>query len=369
MKRITDVCILLVYCLAAVFFVPPGTAFVAAFLSALIYSSVCLLRIPKIWQVILTVVYVGMGAVYTEFILFLPLILYGVLEYRNNLLAFLCLAAGLGTYFYGGAEIAVFLLLGCGISAVFQYQTSRYEELCREFRKLRDDSAERNIELKEKNKNLMDKQDYEIYAATLRERNRIAREIHDSVGHMLSRAILMVGAMKAAGTKEQGEVPAESVQYLEETLNEAMTSIRKSVHDLRDESINLKETVEALAKGFTFCPVEFVYDMGYQVPRAVKYSFIMIVKEALSNVIRHSKATRVQIILREHPGLYQLIVEDNGGVQDPDGAQESWAEIDRGNAYDGMGLANIRERMKALKGTCQIRRSGGFCIYVTVPKS
>ena len=169
MKRITDVCILLVYCLAAVFFVPPGTAFVAAFLSALIYSSVCLLRIPKIWQVILTVVYVGMGAVYTEFILFLPLILYGVLEYRNNLLAFLCLAAGLGTYFYGGAEIAVFLLLGSGISAVFQYQTSRYEELCREFRKLRDDSAERNIELKEKNKNLMDKQDYEIYAATLRD--------------------------------------------------------------------------------------------------------------------------------------------------------------------------------------------------------
>jgi signal transduction histidine kinase len=43
----------------------------------------------------------------------------------------------------------------------------------------------------------MEKQDYEIYLATLRERNRIAREIHDNVGHMLSRSILQIGALKA----------------------------------------------------------------------------------------------------------------------------------------------------------------------------
>ena len=49
--------------------------------------------------------------------------------------------------------------------------------------------------LQEKNKNLMEKQDYEIYLATLRERNRIAREIHDNVGHMLSRSILQMGAL------------------------------------------------------------------------------------------------------------------------------------------------------------------------------
>ena len=49
--------------------------------------------------------------------------------------------------------------------------------------------------LQEKNKNLMEKQDYEIYLATLRERNRIAREIHDNVGHMPSRSILQMGAL------------------------------------------------------------------------------------------------------------------------------------------------------------------------------
>ena len=48
----------------------------------------------------------------------------------------------------------------------------------------------------------MEKQDTEIYLATLKERNRIAREIHDNVGHMLSRSILMVGALKTVNQAE-----------------------------------------------------------------------------------------------------------------------------------------------------------------------
>ena len=54
-----------------------------------------------------------------------------------------------------------------------------------EYRKTRDDSKERNLLLHEKNRSLIEKQDYEIYTATLQERNRIAREIHDNVGHLL----------------------------------------------------------------------------------------------------------------------------------------------------------------------------------------
>ena len=50
--------------------------------------------------------------------------------------------------------------------------------------KLRDDSTEKNLLLEEKNHMLVEKQNYEIYTATLKERNRIAREIHDNVGHL-----------------------------------------------------------------------------------------------------------------------------------------------------------------------------------------
>ena len=103
--------------------------------------------------------------------------------------------------------------------------------------------------LEKKNQDLLEKQDTEVYLATLKERNRIAREIHDNVGHMLSRSILMVGALKTVNQAENLKVPMEQ---LDQTLNEAMTNVRQSVHDLHDESVNLKEVMESLAEEFRF---------------------------------------------------------------------------------------------------------------------
>ena len=84
-------------------------------------------------------------------------------------------------------------------------------------------------------------QDYEIYLATLKERNRIAREIHDNVGHMLTRSILQLGALSVIN---KDETVGEAINDLSGTLNTAMTSIRSSVHDLHDDSIALKPRSE-----------------------------------------------------------------------------------------------------------------------------
>ena len=65
-----------------------------------------------------------------------------------------------------------------------------------------------------------------MYTATLKERNRISREIHDNVGHMLSRSILMTGAIR---TVSQDRALDRSLEELEDTLHTAMTSIRRSV--------------------------------------------------------------------------------------------------------------------------------------------
>ena len=56
--------------------------------------------------------------------------------------------------------------------------------------------------------------------------------------------------------------------------------------------------------------VQLDYDMTKAVPRAVKYCFLGAVKEAMSNVIKHSDATRIEITLREHPVFYQLKIRD-----------------------------------------------------------
>ncbi len=245
--------------------------------------------------------------------------------------------------------------------------TRQYEILTRNFRQSRDDSEEHALLLSEKNKALLEKQDYEIYAATLRERNRIAREIHDNVGHVLSRSILMTAACK---TINKNEALDPLLGNLEESLNGAMNSIRSSVHDLHDDAVNLEDAIKGLVKDFTFCPVTLTYDMSRQVPREVKYSLISITKEGLSNVMRHSNADSVNILLREHPALYQLCIEDNGtlGSKIPD-IQTDADSNKMETVSGGMGLSNIRDRVKVLGGTVQITQEKGFRIFVTIPKS
>ena len=234
--------------------------------------------------------------------------------------------------------------------------------------------------LEKKNQDLLEKQDTEVYLATLKERNRIAREIHDNVGHMLSRSILMVGALKTVNQAENLKVPMEQ---LDQTLNEAMTNVRQSVHDLHDESVNLKEVMESLAEEFRFCPVQLTYDMGYDIPKEIKYSFIAITKEALNNVMRHSNANEVKILAREHPGLYQLIIEDNGTSDkriQSDGDGEEYTEQESagktGNVRktentesSGIGIKNMKKRVRILGGTIQIQKENGFRIFITVPKN
>ncbi len=68
---------------------------------------------------------------------------------------------------------------------------------------MRDTDTELKLVMEQRNRELLEKQDNEIYLATLRERNRIAREIHDNVGHMLSRSILQVGALATICKEEK----------------------------------------------------------------------------------------------------------------------------------------------------------------------
>lgn len=305
-----------------------------------------------------------------DLLLFFPLLLYqtlsaglfplavvefpfwGLLAFRfHKFPEFLCLAG----------------LFGFILAFFLWSHTRQYEILTRNFRQSRDDSEEHALLLSEKNKALLEKQDYEIYAATLRERNRIAREIHDNVGHVLSRSILMTAACK---TINKNEALDPLLGNLEESLNGAMNSIRSSVHDLHDDAVNLEDAIKGLVKDFTFCPVTLTYDMSRQVPREVKYSLISITKEGLSNVMRHSNADSVNILLREHPALYQLCIEDNGtlGSKIPD-IQTDADSNKMETVSGGMGLSNIRDRVKALGGTVQITQEKGFRIFVTIPKS
>ena len=147
-----------------------------------------------------------------------------------------------------------------------------------------------------------------MHLETLQERNRIAREIHDHVAHMLTRGILQVGALQAANKSAYLQAHIDSIQ---ETLNIAMTNIRTSVHDLHDESIDLKTAIDEMLSRFPSYSFFFQYDIKQDVKKEIKYCILAVIKEALNNIVKHSNADEVVIKFFEHPGFYQLIIGDN----------------------------------------------------------
>lgn len=389
MRYFTDSILLFLYSTLTFFYVPADQSLVFALLFAVILCCITYLcrtcrtscshnslpvlkRSGNIIPVLAgSFVIFGLCSLwFSDLLLFFPLLLYQTLSAELFPLAVAELPLWGFLVFQINRFPAVLCLLGIFgfiLSFFLWLYAGKYQTLYQDFHQIRDDSEEHTLLLSEKNKALLEKQDYEIYAATLRERNRIAREIHDNVGHVLSRSILMTAACK---TINKNDALDPLLGNLEESLNGAMNSIRSSVHDLHDDAVDLEDAIKGLVKDFTFCPVNLTYDMSRQIPREVKYSLISITKEGLSNVMRHSNADSVNILLREHPALYQLCIEDNGtpGNGIPDIQTEADINKEK-NTSGGMGLSNIRGRAKALGGTVQITQENGFRIFVTIPKS
>lgn len=287
------------------------------------------------------------------YLLFVPLIGYDILISRYKWLWTLALLPA-ATGFTALSGTAVVLIPIFMLVAYFlKMRSLSLEKLRHDYKALRDTTRETALQLEKKNQMLLEKQDYELNLATLTERNRIARDIHDNVGHMLSRSILQTGALLAISEEAKTR---EGLIQIKETLSEAMDSIRNSVHDLHDESLDLQLELQKLIKNFEFCPVKFDYDVESPLDKEVKYCFIAVVKEAFSNTIRHSQANEVELVVREHPGLIQLVVQDNGSGS--------------GNLNgDGIGLKNIGDRVAALNGNVHITTERGFRIFISVPKN
>ena len=222
---------------------------------------------------------------------------------------------------------------------------------------MRDASMEHDMLMEQMNHQLIEKQNAQIYNATLKERNRIAREIHDNVGHMITRSILQVGAIGVINTDEKLKAP---IADLKSTLDTAMDSMRKSVHDLYDESVDLRQALAKLKPTDSAFAFSLEYDCEDDVPRDVKYAFIAIAKEAVNNAVKHSNGDEIRIIVREHPVFYQLEINDNGTSADERRLS--------GETGDGIGIKNIKERVAAIGGTMRIKADDGFMIFVTLMK-
>ncbi|MDD6367624.1 MAG: histidine kinase [Collinsella sp.] len=374
MNRLFDKSIVLACCIAAAMGLAVDACLVAAFCLGVAVASLTEIaqgeRARRAGEAA-SYAYIMVTVFVPSFVPFAPLALYDIARYVRREHVWVALGAGaifvcaLVAYAHAGALPTRALLLTAILSVAATLLSLRTAQLEREqerMRRTRDELQERALALEARNRDLADRQDYEVELATLAERARIAREIHDNVGHQLTRASLQTEALRVVHANEPGV--AADFADVKRTVDEALQLVRSSVHALNDNAANLSVQLERIVEGARSDggPQIELEVLAEHAPANVANCFAAVLREALSNAIRHACAQTVTVRCMEHPSFYQLIVTDDGAG----GVQAS----SRGTA-EGMGLGSMRERVEALGGTFTAgprAGAGGWRVFATVPK-
>ena len=194
--------------------------------------------------------------------------------------------------------------------------------------------------------------------ATTRERNRIAREIHDSLGHYLTAANVQLEA--ARGTTEGREERLDRVQSL---LRDGLGELRRSVSMLREALPTPQPFTQAIGELVDECRASGLMaelsttGAPRPLPGAIGFTLYRATQEALTNVQRHARAKRVAVDVDYLAEKVKLSVRDDG-VGAPAGVTS------------GNGLSGLRERVELVGGTVSLGSSverAGFSITIEVP--
>lgn len=197
----------------------------------------------------------------------------------------------------------------------------------------------------------------------LKERNRISREIHDSVGHALSTAMIQLSAMEAIAAKEDSLIKPMA-SNLRSFINESFQDVKKAVRELKpDEYDNYQDVlrIQEVCKNFekmSGIEVKSIVSKGeWNLSVKQVNHLYRMTQEVLSNSLRHGKATLIKVIMNFTDDEFVISFSDNGV-----GAEEIEEK--------GIGLKSIRERAEEINGMVDIKSSkgNGFFVKIIVPK-
>jgi signal transduction histidine kinase len=191
--------------------------------------------------------------------------------------------------------------------------------------------------------------------AVLEERQRLARELHDSVTQALYSVTLYADAARLAFSRKQWEALERNLQEARNMAREAMYDMRLLVFELRPFMLEKEGLVSALrarlaaVEARAGLKAEVLVEGERRLPIGVEEELYRIAQEGLNNVVKHAKASVVQIHLNYGEDAVRLEMMDNGTGFDPENASRS----------GGVGLRGIQERVQQLGGRLEIESAPG----------
>lgn len=195
--------------------------------------------------------------------------------------------------------------------------------------------------------------------AEIRERNRIAREIHDTLGHTLTGLAAGIDACIALAGDDKPAL-RNQLDLLSKVSRNGIKDIRMSVSSLRPdapERLNLKSAIEELVentKRVAGVNINFDCDtINLKFDEDEEMAIYRIVQESLTNAIRHGKAKNIDVSIKKNYGSISLLICDDG--------------IGCEKIEAGFGLRHIRERVNMLKGQVNFSSEEGFKVEAMIP--
>jgi signal transduction histidine kinase len=200
--------------------------------------------------------------------------------------------------------------------------------------------------------------------AVLRERNRLARDVHDTIAHAFTGIIMQLEAARLI-LADDPAMAGGRLAIIQERARDGLDELRRSVHALRPLHLEQRPGLSAVVK----LVEEFQVSTGvettlhvtgtpWELPAGYDLCQFRSVQEGLSNALRHGRARRVQVLIAYSPADLTLTVEDDGaGATDP--------------GQGGLGLVGIRERAELLGGSVTagpLPGGRGFRLQVSLPR-
>ncbi|HEY5704854.1 MAG TPA: GAF domain-containing protein [Chthoniobacterales bacterium] len=198
-------------------------------------------------------------------------------------------------------------------------------------------------------------------AAVMEERNRMARDIHDTLAQGFTGVIVQLEAAEEAIAQKREAKAADHLDRAGEIARESLREARRSVQALRPQALEekrlsevLKDLIENMTADTTVRTTFNLLGEPQELPAKWEADLLRIGQEALTNVLRHAQASEFQVELAFESGELRLILRDNGRGFDPDGKN------------DGFGLQGMRERAESMGGSLTFQSVEGTGTVVSM---
>ncbi|MDD3653708.1 MAG: sensor histidine kinase [Desulfotomaculaceae bacterium] len=210
--------------------------------------------------------------------------------------------------------------------------------------------------IQEQNQMLVDYSRQVEQLTLLEERNRLARELHDTVGHAYTSIIMGMDAVSYL-IDPAPEKAKEKLEVLLKVARHGLAEVRRSIHQIAPEGqeLPLTQQIARITKEFSIhtgtnviiCTEGEVYD----VTLPVKLAIIRCIQESLTNALRHGRAKNITIDLRFTQQEINLSIKDDGLGTD--------------ELKPGFGLTSMRQRLEVLHGSLECRSEKGKGTRIT----